>query len=124
MGDRSWPRALPLTGPIRRPGHGKGAADCPESLLLVMIRWRGLAGRIGAFYRRQGLDPDGTQSTSFVAVVGPETAWPGAEARSEGDLRDGAANTLIVVETADAGIPWMKPEDLRFDRMSFRVNDG
>jgi hypothetical protein len=109
------------------------AAPYPYSDLYKAYRfdepWDGphnarLAGRIGAFYRRQGLDQDGTHLTSFVAVVGPETAWPGAETRSEGDFRDGAANTLIVLETADAGIPWMKPEDLRFDRMSFRVNDG
>jgi len=83
-----------------------------------------LARRIGEFYRRRGLEPDGTHRTSFVAVVGPETAWPGAEPRPEGDLRDGAAGTILVVETADADIPWMSPEDLRFDRMSFRVNDG
>jgi hypothetical protein len=83
-----------------------------------------LANRIGAFYLRKGLDPDGTDSTSFVAVVGPETAWPGAETRAKNDVTDGAAKTLLVIEMADAGIPWMKPEDLHFDRMSFRVNDG
>lgn len=83
-----------------------------------------LAGKIGAFYRRQGLDPDGTDHTSFVAILGPETAWPGTESRSKNDITDGAAKTIMIVETADAGIPWMKPDDFRFDRMSFRVNDG
>jgi len=83
-----------------------------------------LAGRIGEFYRRRGLDSDESHHTSFVAVVGPETAWPGAELRSKKNIRDGANNTILVVEMAETGIPWMKPEDLRFDRMSFRVNDG
>lgn len=82
-----------------------------------------LAGRIGDFYRRRGLDPDGSDRTSFVAVVGPETAWPGARAKSKSDIHDGANQTIMIVETADANIPWMKPEDLSFDRMSFRVND-
>ncbi len=83
-----------------------------------------LAGRIGEFYRRRGLDPDESHHTSFVAVVGAETAWPGAEPRSKRNIGDGAGNTILVVEMAEPGIPWMKPDDLRFDRMSFRVNDG
>src|SRR5262249_48879262 len=83
-----------------------------------------LAGRIGDFYRRQRLDPDASHSSSFVAVVGPETAWPGAAVRSRHDVRDGAGNTILVVETANPGISWMKPEDLPLSRMSFRVNDG
>jgi hypothetical protein len=83
-----------------------------------------LAGRIGDYYRRRGLDADGSPQTSFVAVVGPETAWPGVETRSRRDLRDGANRTILVVEMAEIGIPWMKPDDLLFDRMSFGVNDG
>ena len=83
-----------------------------------------LAGQIGDYYRRQGLDSDGTDETSFVAVVGPETAWPASGARSKADIRDGPGQTLLVAEMADARIPWMSPEDLAFDRMSYRVNDG
>ena len=83
-----------------------------------------LAGRIGDYYRRQGLDPDGSDQTSFVAVIGMCTAWPGKETRSKKDIRDGVGQTIIAVEMANSGIPWMKPEDLEFDRMSFGVNDG
>jgi hypothetical protein len=83
-----------------------------------------LATRIGEYYRRQGLDAKGSQDTSFVAVTGPETAWPGFESRSRSDLRDGANKTILVVEMASSGIPWMKPDDLDFDRMSFAVNDS
>jgi hypothetical protein len=90
--------------------------DGPHNLTLV--------GRIGEFYRRQGLDPDASHETSFVALVGPETAWPGAETRSKKDIRDGAGQTILLVEMAKTGIAWTKPEDLHFDRMSFRVNDG
>ena len=82
-----------------------------------------LAGQVGDYYRRQGLDSDGSIETSFVAVVGPETAWPGAGTRSKAEIRDGLGQTLLVVEMPDARIPWMKPEDLAFKRMSYRVND-
>jgi hypothetical protein len=83
-----------------------------------------LAGRIGEFYRRRGLNSNEPFHTSFVAVVGPETAWPGAESRSKQNIRDGSSHTILLVEMAESGIPWMKPEDLNFDRMTFQVNEG
>ena len=39
---------------------------------------RKLADQIGRIYLRSGLDSDQAGTTSFVAVVGSETAWPGA----------------------------------------------
>ena len=83
---------------------------------------RTLAGRIGEFYRRQGLDPEGTHRTSFVAVVGSATAWPGAAPSKKADLSDGAGTTLLLVEMADSGIGWMEPRDLPFDAMTFHIN--
>jgi hypothetical protein len=126
-----------VLGPDGRPWHSWRVlilknAPRPHSELYRAYRfdepWDGphnarLAGRIGDFYRRRGVDPDGSDRTSFVAVVGPETAWPGSSTRSKADIRDGLRRTIMIVETADANIPWMKPEDLPFDRMSFRVND-
>ena len=79
-----------------------------------------LAGRIGDYYRRQGVDRGRDGPHRLRRGVGPGTAWPGAETRSKADIRDGAGKTIIAVEMADSGIPWMKPEDLHFDRMSFR----
>src|SRR5262249_20165561 len=77
-----------------------------------------------SIYLRSGLDPATRHTTSFVAVVGPETAWPGARAHRYQDLRDGTHDTLLVVEVPDGDIPWMAPVDLPFAGMSFRVNDG
>ena len=37
-----------------------------------------LAGRIGNIYLRSGLDSDQIHTTSFVAVVGPQTVWLGS----------------------------------------------
>jgi hypothetical protein len=85
---------------------------------------RKLADRIGSIYLRLGLDSSRRETTSFVAVVGPGTAWPGARVLSRTDFGDGLKNTLMVVEVPDGGFPWMEPKDLEFDRMSFRINDG
>ena len=91
-------------------------------------RWDGpsnrkLADRIGGIYLRSGLESDQVQATSFVAVVGPETAWPGATSRRYDDLGDGRAETLLVVEVPDGHFRWMEPRDLHFEQMTFRIND-
>ncbi len=83
-----------------------------------------LADKIGSIYLRSGLDPATRRMTSFVAVVGPETAWPGAKPLQREQIGDGPGNTLLVVEVPDGDIPWMAPVDLRFNAMSFRINDA
>lgn len=85
---------------------------------------RMLAHRIGQIYRRSGLDDKQSETTSFVAVVGPKTAWPGARSLTDKDIGDDHENTLTIVEVPDGLFRWMEPKDLEFDRMSFRINDG
>ena len=41
---------------------------------------RKLAGRVGNIYLRSGLESDQIHTTSFVAVVGPQTMWRGSTA--------------------------------------------
>lgn len=53
--------------------------------------------------------------TSYVAVVGPETAWPGTESVDRFDGADRLHDMIMVVEVADSGIHWMEPRDLEFD---------
>ena len=50
---------------------------------------RKLASRIGHSYLRSGLESDQVHTTSFVAVVGPQTAWPGGKSIANKDLGDG-----------------------------------
>ena len=85
---------------------------------------RKLASRIGSIYLRSGLESNQAQTTSFVAVVGPQTIWPGSKPTRREDLGDGAQSTLMVVEVPDGQVLWMEPRDLEFDKMSFRINDG
>ena len=76
-------------------------------------------------FKHPGDDRDG-HFTSYVAVIGGEGAasslwtpraegpagpWPGTKLS---EVRDGPANTLMVVE-ANSAIPWTKPEDVTLD---------
>jgi hypothetical protein len=60
--------------------------------------------------------------TSYVAVVGPGTAWPGEKAIQLGDIKDGTSSTLLVVEVHNAGIHWMEPRDLHLGQMPLAIN--
>jgi hypothetical protein len=84
---------------------------------------RKLASRVGNIYLRSGLESDQIQTTSFVAIVGPQTMWSGSKPRSRKVLGDGAHDTLMVVEVPDGQFHWMEPRDLEFDSMSFKIND-
>jgi hypothetical protein len=85
---------------------------------------RRLADKVGRIYLRSGLEGGQDRSTSFVAVVGPGTAWPGSKPLSVKDVGDGTSNTLLAVEVPDGQFSWMEPRDLRLDAMSLRINDG
>jgi prepilin-type processing-associated H-X9-DG protein len=60
--------------------------------------------------------------TSYVAVVGPETMWPDRGAVAIRDVSDGTLNTLLVVEVANSGIPWIEPRDLHVVQMAPTIN--
>jgi hypothetical protein len=57
-----------------------------------------------------------TSATNYVAVVGPETAWPGSASVRLQQIRDGVDATILVAEVAgENGIHWMDPSDLPWD---------
>ncbi|MBI3467166.1 MAG: DUF1559 domain-containing protein, partial [Planctomycetes bacterium] len=51
-------------------------------------------------------------TTNYLAVVGPETIWPGDKPVAIRQIRDGVSNTIALVEVANSGIQWMEPRDL------------
>ncbi len=63
-----------------------------------------------------------TNETGYVAVVGPQTAWPGEKPVKISEVRDGTSKTIFVVEIADSGIHWMEPRDLSFDQALQGIN--
>ena len=63
--------------------------------------------------------------TSYVAVVGPRTAWPGSTPIKHEDIADTAGETIHLVEVADSRIPWTEPRDLSLaDAARGVVNPG
>lgn len=60
--------------------------------------------------------------TSYVAVVGPRTAFPGSESVSLKDISDGTSSVIAIVEVANSGIHWMEPRDLHVLQMATKVN--
>jgi prepilin-type processing-associated H-X9-DG protein len=60
--------------------------------------------------------------TSYVAVIGPQTAWPGTQSVKLSDFADGRSNTILVAEVANSGIHWMEPRDLHVLQMNPAIN--
>ena len=65
---------------------------------------------------------DPMTETSYVVVVGPQTAFPGDKCVALGDIADEHQNTLLVVEVAGSGIHWMEPRDLHVTQMARAIN--
>ena len=56
-----------------------------------------------------------TPMTSYVAVTGPGTMWPGRQSTKFEDVTDGLSSTIVLVEIADSGIHWMEPRDITLE---------
>ncbi|HEV3136667.1 MAG TPA: DUF1559 domain-containing protein [Pirellulales bacterium] len=65
---------------------------------------------------------DSNRQASYLAVVGPETAWPGSNGIAFRGISDGTANTLMLVEVAESGINWLEPRDLTFEQAAQGIN--
>ena len=61
-------------------------------------------------------------TTSYLAIVGPDTVWPGATSVRLDDVTDGPENTILLVEVKDSGIHWMEPRDLHVLQMAPTIN--
>ncbi len=70
-----------------------------------------LADKMPAVFRCPS-DESKWNEANYVAVVDPETAWPGASTLNVRQIKDGTSNTIMLVEVADSGINWLEPRDL------------
>ncbi|MBN2216149.1 MAG: DUF1559 domain-containing protein [Pirellulales bacterium] len=75
---------------------------------------RALASPITSFGCPSVKNNDG-RHTSYLAVTGPGTAWPGERGSTLDEFTDGPSNTILLVEVADSGIPWAEPRDVTLD---------
>jgi len=74
---------------------------------------RRLSLRIPSEYRCPK-DQGAPGTTSYLAVVGEETVWPGTTAVSIRNIKDGTSKMIQVVEADDTHINWLEPRDLDF----------
>jgi hypothetical protein len=56
-------------------------------------------------------------ATSYVAVLGPQTAWPDPSARQIKDVArgDGTSQTILIIEAYRPDVLWTEPSDVSFD---------
>ena len=60
--------------------------------------------------------------TSYLAVVGPGTMWPGSKPACFKDAKDGLSNVMMIVEVHNSGIQIFEPRDLDISTMATRIN--
>jgi prepilin-type processing-associated H-X9-DG protein len=60
-------------------------------------------------------------ATSYLAVVGPNTAWPGPKGRKLSEIKN-PRKTILVIEVANSGINWAEPRDLSIDQVAQGIN--
>jgi prepilin-type processing-associated H-X9-DG protein len=67
-----------------------------------------------------GDDPARRNSTtSYLVITGDRSAFPHSRSIKLNDVRDGTANTITVIETANSGINWMEPKDYPIEELRF-----
>jgi len=78
---------------------------------------RMISGSMLDEYRCPAAGDHNPTATSYVAVVGEQTMFPGTEPLSIREVinHDGSSNTIMLLELADSDIHWMEPQDLTFD---------
>ena len=60
---------------------------------------------------------DHDADTSYVAIIGPGTAWPAGQGIQWSDIKDNPADTILLVEMKDSGIAWAEPRDLDLNNL-------
>lgn len=82
----------------------------------------GLLKHMPPTYRLHGRLDENSTTTDYVAIVGEETLWQGAEPRDWDFISDDPSETLLIAEFVGRPIPWTKPEDLLFDEIDLAVD--
>jgi prepilin-type processing-associated H-X9-DG protein len=81
-----------------------------------------LAGQMPTAYRCASAPATSSNTTGYMAIVGPGTAWPGAQSQKIMQITDGTSNTILVAEVAGSQVNWMAPTDLDVTRLPMAIN--
>jgi prepilin-type processing-associated H-X9-DG protein len=57
--------------------------------------------------------------TNYAAIVGDKCVLQPGKWTPISEVTDGTSNTLLIAEVTAANIPWMKPEDVEFDKFTY-----
>ncbi len=133
---RCFPPAI-VTDAQGNPMHSWRVAILPylgEHWLYAQYDWkepwngpnnRNLAASVPSVYRCPAATSGVVGETSYVMIAGAGAAGgDGGHPVSLADIRDGASNTVIVVEVAGSQIGWTTPRDLRLEDLSFSLNEA
>jgi hypothetical protein len=71
-----------------------------------------LAASMPSVYSCPADSRNSNSMTSYVAVMGPTTAWPGNRGRSLSEFARGTSKTLLILESHAEPVNWMEPRDV------------
>lgn len=66
----------------------------------------------------------GDNRSSYFAVVGEETLWPETVQRRLSDIKDGSAQTIMLIEAGGRDVKWAEPRDLSFQEAVKLLSTG
>ena len=69
-------------------------------------------------------DPMTSTETNYMVITGQGTVFDGAKAAKLADIKDGTANTLLMVEVTGSGIQWAEPGDLDASKLALPLSAG
>lgn len=83
-----------------------------------------LAPMINFLYecRTDSRGPGMPSQTSYLAITGRGTMWPGAKPARFDDVTDGLSNVIAVVEVHNSGVQTTEPRDLDISQMPLKLN--
>ncbi len=71
-----------------------------------------------ASYRCSSASLDDETLTTYLAVAGPETAFPGPNARTFEDFEEEPRNTIAIIDAPhEKAVHWMSPHDITIDEI-------
>lgn len=82
--------------------------DSPENLKLAKVELPFYSCPSHRSRKRESM------TTSYLAVTGPHAAWPGSTTMESSGLKDGEANTILVIEH-HSDVVWTEPRDLTLE---------
>lgn len=81
-----------------------------------------LATERPAVYRCPSTADRDSRQASYAMIVGPHAISDGPTARRMSEIKDQAAETIMLAEAANAGITWLEPRDLNTKGMTFCIH--